>query len=72
MAYQFSNQQKASAQIRKAGTSDVYKIAGVNGMQTNANNFHTAITGLLHVVGKDSDAAAGMGRAISQDVEEAP
>lgn len=72
MAYQFSNQQKASAQIQKYGTSDKYKIAGVNGSQTNANNFHTAISGLLHVVGKDSDATTGMGRAISQDVEEAP
>lgn len=72
MAYQFSNQQKASAQIQKYGTSDTYKIAGVNGLQTNADNFHTAITGLLHVVGKDTDAATGMGRTISQDVEDVP
>ncbi|MBQ3434416.1 MAG: hypothetical protein IJP68_07220 [Selenomonadaceae bacterium] len=72
MAYQFSNQQTANAFVMQSGTSDKYKIAGVNGMQTNADNFHTAISGLLHVVGKDSDAATGMGRAISQDVEEAP
>lgn len=72
MAYQFSNQQTANAFVMKAGTPDKYKIAGVNGMQTSAENFHTAISGLLHVVGKDSDAAAGMGRAISQDVEDAP
>lgn len=72
MAYQFSNQQKASAFIHKDGEATTYKIAGINGAQTNATNFHTALTGLLHVVGKDSDAAAGMGRTISQDVEDAP
>ena len=72
MAYQFSNVRKANAYVQKNGTTDTYKITGVNGIQTNATNFHTAITGLLHVVGKDSDAAAGMGRTISQDVEESP
>lgn len=72
MAYQFSSQQKANAFIHKTGDSATYKIAGINGEQTNAENFHTAITGLLHVVGKDSDASAGMGRTISQDVEDVP
>lgn len=72
MAYQFSNALKANAYVSKAGTADTYKIAGVNGRQTSADNFHTAITGLLHIVGKDSDAAAGMGRTIGQDVEDAP
>lgn len=72
MAYQFSNVKKANAYVLKEGTADTYKIAGVNGQQTNADNFHTAITGLLHVVGKDADAATGMGRTISQDVEDAP
>lgn len=72
MAYQFSNVRKANAYISKAGTTDTYKIQGVNGTQTNADNFHTAIAGLLHIVGKDSDAAAGMGRTINQDVESAP
>lgn len=72
MAYQFSNAQKANAYVSKIGTTETYKIAGVNGEQTNATNFHTAMTGLLHVVGKDSDATAGMGRTISQDVEDAP
>lgn len=72
MAYQFSNVQKANAYVSKDGTADTYKIAGVNGKQTNADNFHTAVAGLLHVVGKDSDASAGMGRTISQDVEDLP
>ena len=72
LAYQFSNQAKASAFVHKYGETSTYKIAGVNGEQTNADNFHTAITGLLHVVGKDTDAATGMGRTISQDVEDVP
>lgn len=69
MAYQFSNQQKAKAYIQE--TARKYNLAGINGEQTNANNFHTAVMGLLHVVGKDADAE-GMGRTISQDVEESP
>lgn len=72
MAYQFSNQLKANANVTKTGTTDVYKIAGVNGRQTNADNFHTAMTGLLNVVGKSSDVATGLGRTISQDVEDSP
>lgn len=72
MAYQFSNQQKASAYVQKYGESTTYKIAGVNGAQTNADNFHTAMAGLLHVVGKDNDVSAGLGRTISQDVEDVP
>lgn len=69
MAYQFSNQQKAKAYIQE--TTKKYNLAGINGEQTNANNFHSAVMGLLHVVGKDTDAE-GMGRTISQDVEESP
>lgn len=72
MAYQFSNVKKANAYVSKAGTADTYKIAGVNGQQTNADNFHTAMAGLLHIVGKDSDVASGLGRTISQDVEDVP
>lgn len=67
MAYVFSNQQKAKAFIQEVGKK--YNLAGINGEQTDANNFHTAIMGLLHVVGKDADAA-GTGRTITQDVEE--
>lgn len=72
MAYQFSSQTKANGYVHKYGETTTYKIAGVNGAQTNADNFHTAMAGLLHVVGKDNDAAAGLGRTISQDVEEIP
>ena len=73
MSYQFSSQEKANAFVRKYDdASTTYKIAGVNGEQTSADNFHTAMAGLLHVVGKDSDAATGMGRTISQDVEDVP
>lgn len=72
MAYQFSNQTKANALIQRYGESTQYKIAGINGQQTNADNFVTAMTGLLHVVGKDNDAQAGLGRTITQDVEEYP
>lgn len=67
MAYVFSNQQKAKAFVQEIGRK--YNIAGINGEQTDANNFQTAIMGLLHVVGKDTDAA-GTGRTITQDVEE--
>lgn len=72
MSYQFSSQQKANALIQRYGETTQYKIAGINGMQTNADNFVTAMTGLLHVVGKDNDASAGLGRTITQDVEESP
>lgn len=72
MAYQFVNQKKATALITAAGTADTYKIAGVNGEQTNANNYRTAMNGLLYIVGKESDISAGLGRTISQDVEESP
>lgn len=73
MAYQFSSQSKANAFVHKYDDVEAtYKLAGVNGAQTNADNFHTAMTGLLHVVGKDNDASAGMGRTISQDVEVIP
>lgn len=73
MAYQFSSQTKANAYVHKYDdVAATYKIAGVNGSQTNADNFHTAMAGLLHVVGKDNDASAGMGRTISQDVEVIP
>ena len=67
LAYHFSNQQKAKAYIQEMGRK--YNLAGINGEQTNANNFQTALMGLLHVVGKDTDAI-GTGRTISQDVEE--
>ena len=46
-----------------------FKIAGVNGQQVSADNFHTAITGLLTVVGLTS---GGMERAITQEVEDSP
>lgn len=73
MAYQFSSQTKANAYVHKyEDVNSTYKIAGVNGAQTNADNFHTAMAGLLHVVGKDSDVSAGLGRTISQDVEDVP
>lgn len=69
MAYQFSNARKASARVYKPDTSDSFKIAGVNGMQTNATNFHTALTGLLSVVGLTQQK---LERDITQEVEEAP
>lgn len=69
MAYQFSNQLKASASVKRVGTEDKFKLAGVNGMQTNATNFHTAITGLLTVVGLQN---GGLERSITQEVEESP
>lgn len=69
MAYQFSNQQKASANIYRPNTTDKFKLNGINGEQTNANNFHTAITGLLTVVGLTTQK---MERGITQEVEELP
>lgn len=68
MAYQFVNQQKANAVITNQDDT-TYKIAGVNGKQTNADNFQTAITGLLNIVGKQT-TTSGTGRTITQDVEE--
>lgn len=69
MAYQFGNLQKASATIYRPNTENKFKLAGVNGQQTNANNFYTAITGLLGVVGLSQQK---MERAITQEVEELP
>lgn len=69
MAYQFSNQLKASASVKRVGTDDKFKLNGINGQQTNANNFHTAITGLLTTVGLTTNQ---MERTITQDVEESP
>lgn len=69
MAYQFSNQLKSSATIYRPGTTDKFKINGINGLQTNANNFHTALTGLLFTVGLQQGS---MERSITQEVEEAP
>lgn len=69
MAYQFSNQLKAAANIYRPGTTDKFKLAGVNGAQTSANNFHAAMTGLLTTVGLTTNQ---MERTITQDVEESP
>lgn len=69
MAYQFSAIRKASARVFKPNSDDSFKLAGVNGMQTNANNFHAAMTGLLATVGLQ---AQGLERDITQEVEEAP
>lgn len=71
MAYQFVNNLKSNAIIQVLGTDDTYKFAGLNGKQTNADNFRTAVLGLLHVVGKDTEVAK-TGRNITQDVEESP
>lgn len=71
LAYQFANQLKSSAIIQVLGTGDKYKFAGLNGKQTNADNFQTAIMGLLHVVGKDTEVYK-TGREITQEVEELP
>lgn len=68
MAYQFSAVKKAAARVFKPN-DDSFKIAGVNGQQTNANNFHAAMTGLLTVVGLQ---ARNLERDITQEVEEAP
>lgn len=69
MAKQFSNQMKAAANVYRPDTTDKFKLAGVNGQQTNANNFFTAITGLLATVGLQQ---GGLERSITQEVEEAP
>lgn len=69
MAYQFSAIQKASARVYKPNEEGSYKLAGVNGLQTNAGNFHTAITGLLGVVGLTQQK---LERDITQEVEESP
>lgn len=69
MAKQFSNQMKASANIYRPGTTDKFKLAGVNGQQTNADNFFTAMTGILGVVGLTTQK---MERGITQEVEDAP
>lgn len=69
MAYSFETQRKATANITKTGDGSTFKIAGVNGKQTSADNFHTAIMGLLHIVGKDSEVDS-TGRTINQNVKE--
>lgn len=69
MAYQFSNALKATARVYKPNEEGKFTIAGVNGVQTDANNFHTAITGLLATVGL---TARTMERDITQEVEDLP
>lgn len=69
MAYEFQNQRPASANIYRPGTTDKFKLAGINGMSNNATNFHTALTGLLTTVGLTTQQ---MERTITQDVEESP
>lgn len=69
MAYRFSAIQKAAARVYRPDTTDSFKLAGVNGQQTNAGNFHTAITGLLTVVGLTQQK---LERDITQEVEDAP
>lgn len=69
MAYQFNATQDASAIIHRPNTEEKLKLAGINGMQTNANNFHAAISGLMQVVGL---TASDLERNITQEVEEAP
>lgn len=68
MAYQFSNQQKANAYVNMEDDSS-FKIAGINGQQTNATNFQISILALLDIVGK-AETYTGTGRTINQDVEE--
>lgn len=67
MAYQFVNQQKANAYVNEDDGS--FKIAGINGKQTNAGNFQISILALLNIVGK-AETYTGTGRTINQDVEE--
>lgn len=69
MAYQFSAIQKAAARVYRPDTTDSFKLAGVNGTQTNADNFHAAMTGLLTVVGLSQRK---LERDITQEVEESP
>jgi hypothetical protein len=70
MAHSFISRQKASAFVNHAGETTTYKINGINGEQTSADNFYTAMAGLLHVVGKDEDIETGCGRTLTQDCEE--
>jgi len=67
MAYSFETQRKATANI--TSNDSTFKIAGVNGKQTSADNFQTAIIDLLHIVGKDTEVE-GTGRTINQNVKE--
>lgn len=69
MAYQFTAEQGATAIIHRPNSDEKFKIQGVNGTQTNATNFHTAITGILGVVGLTT---ASLERDITQEVEVAP
>lgn len=69
MAYQFNATKDASAIIHHPNTDDKLKLAGINGMQTNANNFQAAISGLMQVVGLQM---SDLERNITQEVEEAP
>lgn len=69
MAYEFQNKMPATAKIYRPNEESSFKLAGVNGVQTNANNFHEAITGLLTVVGLTPRA---LERDITQEVEESP
>ncbi len=69
MDYQFTAEQGATAIIHRPNSDEKFKLQGINGVQTNANNFHTAITGILGVVGLTTST---LERDITQEVEEAP
>ena len=67
MAYVFKNQPTATATITKYGSDTTVKIAGINGEQSNANNFQTAITDFVGIAGLTVGEAQ---RTINQSVEE--
>lgn len=69
MAYRFQNNRPASARIYRTTDDSNFKVAGINGEQTNAANFHTAITGLLNVIGLSQRK---LERDITQSVEDLP
>lgn len=73
MAYSFKNQPTATAQIERnvAGANGTtFKLAGINGEQTNANNFRTAIADFIGIGGIGiASGNEALQRTLNQSVE---
>lgn len=69
MAYVFKNQPTATATIKVSGANNTFKLAGINGEQSDAGNFRTAITDFVGIAGINvAQESDGMQRNINQAV----
>lgn len=67
MAYKFVNQQIGKATVQQAGSTTIVSVAGINTKNENADQFHTAITMFVGIVGW---TIGDLSRVVTQDVEQ--